>query len=83
MRNERVMVILGIPKEDGGPMPATIVDWPNQGKCRYQFLSPDQIAQMGGYRNMTWEAEWCEDGERGRWWLQQPIPMKGPGAYQS
>lgn len=83
MRNERVMVILGIPKDDGGPMPATIVDWPRQRKCRNQYLSPDQLLSMNGYRNMIWEAEFCEDGQGGRWWLKDPQPMSDAGSYRS
>lgn len=67
---QTVLVVLGIPKSDEGPMPATITTWPKPRRSAFQYLSPDQLKAMDGDQTALWEATLIE----GHWWLEHRLP---------
>ena len=66
---QRVMVSLGLPKGDGGPMPATIWRRRDSANCKFQYLSADQLAEMSGETSAMWMAEFADE----IWWLKQKL----------
>jgi len=74
---EHVLVVLGIPREEDSPMPATVTEWPTTRRSRkasFQYLSPEQLAAMGPDQTAIWEAEYID----GRYWLSKRLPNKAP-----
>lgn len=71
---EIVTVSLGIPKDDDGPMPATIFDR-RQRRIRYQYLSPTERDLMGEERTARWLAEYVPGWESvpARWELKNRV----------
>lgn len=67
MKTELVFVVLGIPENDGDPMPATIQTWRAGKRRTFQHLSPEQLDEMGDDQTAIWEAEFVE----GHWWLER------------
>jgi len=68
MALERVTVRLGVPADPADPCPATIHDLRTK-RIRYQYLSPEQLAQMATMRTRDWHAEFVDN----RWWLKRPL----------
>lgn len=73
---QHVLVVLGIPKDDEGPMPATISPWPSsrKGAIRCQYLSAEQLAAMGPDQTAIWDAEYMDS----RYWLGTRLPNDAP-----
>lgn len=69
---EPVMVVLGIPKDADGPMPATITRLGRPGNPEYRYLTPEQRDAMGDDQIAYWHAEKID----GKWWLQERLPNK-------
>jgi hypothetical protein len=59
---EKVLVVLRIRVIPGNQMPATITQWPRNGREPvYTRISDDELGLMGSDQTAVWEAEW--DGE--------------------
>ena len=73
---QHVLVVLGIPKDKDGPMPATISPWPSsrKGAIKCQYLSAEQLADMTPDQTAIWEAEYID----GRYWLGTRLPNEAP-----
>lgn len=69
----KVFVVLGVPKIEGGLMPATVTPLGRKNKASYQYLSEDQHKAMGEDQTAIWEAEWVET----HWWLEKRY-LNGP-----
>lgn len=73
---EHVFVVLGVPKDDLGAMPATVSPWPSRrkGATKLQYLSADQLKQMGPDQTAIWEAEFVGT----HYWLSHRLPDTAP-----
>lgn len=71
---EIVTVSLGIPKDDDGPMPATIFDRRQRRIC-YQYLATTAREAMGAERTARWLAEYVPGWESmpARWELRDRV----------
>lgn len=69
---EPVMVVLGVAKDETGPMPATITRIGRPSNAEYRYLTAEQLDAMGGDQTAYWHAERVD----GKWWLKDRLPNK-------
>lgn len=71
---EIVTVSLGIPRDDDGPMPATVFDRRQRRIC-YQYLAPTAREAMGEERTARFLAEYVPGWESvpARWELKDRV----------
>lgn len=74
---ETVTVSLGVSRDADGPTPATVFDR-HQRRIRFQYLSPAQLAEMGGENTARWLAEYVPGWESvpARWELKQRVEWR-------